>query len=202
MSYDPTPTQALLLFGLLARHGACAQAELMPKVKKVDREALVREKLITSSKVGRGLMLVLADAGWAWTATHLSAALPGDGDVEVLGHLVAIDDLADGDTDGIATAQRSFGRDARGPGSGELLLGGGQQLLALARPLVGQQRIAADDEPLARIIGRGDLRHVAVVEQRELQLAGVDELADRRCPQRGDPVEPGRLEISRRCAPA
>ena len=39
MSYNPTPTQALLLFGLLARQGACAQAELMPKVKKADREA-------------------------------------------------------------------------------------------------------------------------------------------------------------------
>jgi hypothetical protein len=48
----------------------------MPKVKKADRETLVKAKLINSSKVGRGLILVLADAGWAWTATHLSAALP------------------------------------------------------------------------------------------------------------------------------
>src|ERR1700730_3876835 len=31
-----------------------------------------------------------------------------DGDVEMLGHLVVIDDLADGDADGIATAKRSF----------------------------------------------------------------------------------------------
>jgi hypothetical protein len=76
LSYDPTATQALVLFGLLARHGACAQAELMPKVKKADREALVKEKLITAGKVGRGLKLTLEDAGWAWTATHLSAALP------------------------------------------------------------------------------------------------------------------------------
>jgi hypothetical protein len=76
LSYDPTPTQALLLFGLIARHGACAQAELMPKVEKADREALEREKLITVGKVGRGFRLTLADAGWAWTATNLSAALP------------------------------------------------------------------------------------------------------------------------------
>lgn len=76
MSYDPTPTQALILFGLLARHGACAQAELKPEVKKADREALVREKLITAGKVGRGLKLKLEDAGWAWTASHLSAVLP------------------------------------------------------------------------------------------------------------------------------
>jgi hypothetical protein len=76
LSYDPTPTQALLLFGLLARHGACAQADLTPKVKKTDREALVKASLISASKVGRGLKLTLEDAGWAWTATHLSAALP------------------------------------------------------------------------------------------------------------------------------
>jgi hypothetical protein len=78
LSYDPTPTQALLLFGVLARHGACAQAELVPKVKKADREALVKEKLITVGKVevGRGLKLTLEDAGWDWTATHLFAALP------------------------------------------------------------------------------------------------------------------------------
>ena len=76
MSNDPTPTQALILFGLLARHGACAQAELKPEVKKADREALVKGKLITVDKVGRGLKLMLEDPGWAWTATHLSAALP------------------------------------------------------------------------------------------------------------------------------
>jgi hypothetical protein len=76
LSYDPTPTQALILFGLLARHGACAQAELKPEVKKADREALVKEKLITDGKVGRGFRLALTDDGWAWTATNLSAALP------------------------------------------------------------------------------------------------------------------------------
>ena len=56
----------------------------------------------------------------------------------------------------------------------------GQQLAAFARPLLGEQRIAADDEPLARIVERGDLRQIALVEQRRLQLAGVDELADGR----------------------
>jgi hypothetical protein len=76
LSYDPTPTQALLLFGLLARYGACKQAELMPKVEKADREALERQKLITVDKPGRGFRLTLADAGWAWTAKNLSATLP------------------------------------------------------------------------------------------------------------------------------
>jgi hypothetical protein len=71
LSYDPTPTQALLLFGVLARHGTCAQAELMPKVKKADREALVKERLITSTPK-RPLRLTLADRGWAWAAENLA----------------------------------------------------------------------------------------------------------------------------------
>lgn len=48
----------------------------MPAVKKADREALAKAKLITVGKVGRGLALTLADAGWAWTAAHLDAELP------------------------------------------------------------------------------------------------------------------------------
>lgn len=76
MSYDPTPTQALLLLGLLARHGSCAQADLMPKVKKSDREALVEQKLISSTDK-RPLLLTLEDRGWAWAAKSLcSAQLP------------------------------------------------------------------------------------------------------------------------------
>jgi hypothetical protein len=73
LSYDPTPTQALLLFGLLARHGACAQAEMMPKVKKADREALIKAKLISSTPK-RPLLLTLEDLGWAWTAENLGTA--------------------------------------------------------------------------------------------------------------------------------
>ena len=73
---DLTPSRALLLFGLLARHGECAQAELMPAVKKADREALVKAKLIGVGKAGRGLKLTLDDAGWAWAAEHLAAELP------------------------------------------------------------------------------------------------------------------------------
>jgi hypothetical protein len=73
LSYDPTPTQALLLFGLLARHGACAQAELMPKVKKADREALINAKLISATPK-RPLQLTLEDLGWAWTAENIGTA--------------------------------------------------------------------------------------------------------------------------------
>jgi hypothetical protein len=73
LSYNPTPTQALLIFGLLVRHGACAQAELMPKVKKADREALVKEKLIASTPK-RPLRLTLEDLGWSWAAENLGTA--------------------------------------------------------------------------------------------------------------------------------
>src|SRR5438105_8365634 len=44
------------------------------------------------------------------------------------------------------------GRNAR-----QLLLGGGQQLGAFAGPLFGQQRVFADHQALARIVGAGDL---------------------------------------------
>jgi hypothetical protein len=73
---EPTPSQALLLFGLLARHGECAQAELAPAVKKADREAMVAARLVSVGKQGRGLYLRLEDAGWAWAGAHLSAELP------------------------------------------------------------------------------------------------------------------------------
>jgi hypothetical protein len=71
-----TPGQALLLFGLLARHGEGPQAALMPAVKKADRDALVKARLIRTGKVGRGVYLWVEDAGWAWAGTHLGVALP------------------------------------------------------------------------------------------------------------------------------
>jgi hypothetical protein len=73
LSYDPTPAQALLLVGLLARHGACKQAELKPEVKKADREALIKAKLISSTPK-RPLRLALEDLGWAWAAENLGTA--------------------------------------------------------------------------------------------------------------------------------
>lgn len=76
MSFEPTPTQALLLFGLLSRHGECPQAELMPAPTKADREALLSAKLIGVVKNGRSFQLDLTDAGWAWAGGHLAAALP------------------------------------------------------------------------------------------------------------------------------
>ena len=53
--------------------------------------------------------------------------------------------------------------------------------------------VATDDEP---IVGLDDLGHVAVVEERQLQGSVVDcQRLDGGRPERGDPVQPGRLQI-------
>src|SRR3984893_5580342 len=50
----------------------------------------------------------------------------------------------------------------------------------LAAPLFGQQRVLADHQAFPRIIGAGDLRHIAVIKQRGLQRpARGGELLDR-----------------------
>jgi hypothetical protein len=46
-----------------------------------------------------------------------------------------------------------------------------EQLLALAGPLGGQDRVAAADEPFTRVIGVGDLGEVVLVEQAPLALS-------------------------------
>ena len=58
---------------------------------------------------------------------------------------------------------------------GESGLGGDQQLVAFAGPLGGQGRVAAGDEALAGVVGVGDLGQVGLVEQAELQGAGLDQ---------------------------
>jgi hypothetical protein len=76
VSQDPTPTQALLIFGLLARHGECRQAELIPAIQKADRDALEKARLIGVTKQGQSYILTLTDGGWAWAAKNPSAELP------------------------------------------------------------------------------------------------------------------------------
>ena len=63
------------------------------------------------------------------------------------------------------------------------------------RPLSGQIGVAADDQAFAWIVRGGDLGQVPLVEQRKLQRAGLGEGLDLRRAQRGDPVEPGGLEV-------
>ena len=76
MSQTLTPDQTLLIWALLARQGIAPQAEIMPAVKKADREALEREKLVTVTKRSQAFWLRLEDAGWAWAGLHLRDPLP------------------------------------------------------------------------------------------------------------------------------
>ena len=109
---------------------------------------------------------------------------------EVLGHLVPGDDPSH-----LVSELCRIERRAGAPGglardAFEPCLGGGEQRLALARPLLGQQRVVARDQALAGIVGAGELGQVLHVEQRQLQRLGLDQGAHLHRPQRADPSEP------------
>lgn len=72
-----TEMRTLMLWALLAKTGGAAyQSEIKPEVKKPDREALVKDGLITSEKRGRAVWLEVTDKGWAWAGDHIDADLP------------------------------------------------------------------------------------------------------------------------------
>lgn len=71
-----TPKQTLIVWCLLGRKGQALQAEIRPEVDKKDREALVADGLVSSSKIGRALGLKLEDKGWNWAGEHLGDELP------------------------------------------------------------------------------------------------------------------------------
>src|SRR3984885_9499818 len=84
------------------------------------------------------------------------------------------------------------------PGSDrfEQAFGGIEQLLALVATPGGKVGIAADDEAFAGIVVSGDLGHVAVIEQGELQWSALcGKLADSGRAQRSDPVQASRFDI-------
>ena len=64
-----------------------------------------------------------------------------------------------------------------------------QQALAFVRPQLGQLRIAAGNQPFARIIGMRHLEQVAIVEQIGLQRLVFDQGADRAALECRDPVD-------------
>jgi hypothetical protein len=81
-------------------------------------------------------------------------------------YLVAVDHGADLAADVRRAAQRCpFALDRR-LDPRQLSLGRIQQVLTLPPALGGEQRVAADDEALARIRRRGDLGEVTLIEQR------------------------------------
>ncbi|WP_322516384.1 hypothetical protein SR870_02015 [Rhodopseudomonas palustris] len=71
-----TPKQTLIMWCLLGRKGQAMQGEIVPKVEKKDREALVADGLISSAKIGRAIGIELEDKGWNWAGQHLGDELP------------------------------------------------------------------------------------------------------------------------------
>jgi hypothetical protein len=71
-----TPKQALVMWCLLGRHGEALQGEIVPQIKKADREALVTGGFITSEKEGQAFRLRIEDKGWRWANEHLRDELP------------------------------------------------------------------------------------------------------------------------------
>jgi hypothetical protein len=107
-----------------------------------------------------------------------------------------VDDATDRERNLVRAAQRLLGAPHVRRDGVQLLLGSVEQFAALARPLLCEQRIAADHEALARIVGRGDLGKVALIRQRELDGAHLDQAADRRHPQGGIRSSPAGLTVS------
>ena len=97
---------------------------------------------------------------WSWVKVKWPAA-----DVEevVLAHLAPVDDLADPDPDLVGVDEPAGGD--RGDDLAEVGVGGGQQGGALAGAFVGQRRVTAGHQPLAGVVGMGDLGEVGLVEQ-------------------------------------
>ena len=113
----------------------------------------------------------------------------------MLGHLMPMYDGADRKRDLCRTAQRSaFAHHGR-LDAGKITFGGGEEFFAFTAALGGQVGIATDHQALVWEIRRRDGSHVALIEQRELQCAALQQPFDRRSTQRGDPVETRRFDL-------
>jgi hypothetical protein len=110
-----------------------------------------------------------------------------DVELEVLGHLVAVDDPPDRNADPGRTAQGP--RLDPGDHLPEGRLGRREEIDPLARPLGREGRVAAHDEALTGELGVLDLGEVPLVEQPELQAAAFGKSPDRGTAQGADPVE-------------
>ena len=71
-----TPKQTLIMWCLLGKQGHALQGEIVPKIEKKDREALVSGGYITAPKRGRAFSLRVEDKGWHWASEHLCDELP------------------------------------------------------------------------------------------------------------------------------
>ena len=91
----------------------------------------------------------------------------GDVEIEVLGHFIPVDHRTDPERDLGGATQRIAPAGDGGLDAGEIALGGGQQVFALAGALGGKIRVAADHQTLIGKLGCRDAGDVALVEQRK-----------------------------------
>ena len=113
----------------------------------------------------------------------------------MLGYFVVIDDSTDRQPDHGLTSQRVTAPAHLRGNARQVAFGGRQQSFALAGALARQVGVAADHQPFAGKLGRGDLGQMAFVEQRELQGAAIGQGLNLWRAQAGDPVEAAGLEV-------
>jgi hypothetical protein len=71
-----TPKQSLIIWCLLGKQGQAYQSDIIPKLDRKDREALIAAGLIASEKHGQRFYLTVQDKGWHWASEHLREELP------------------------------------------------------------------------------------------------------------------------------
>ena len=162
----------------------------------------VRQVLVAAHHLGRRQPIVgfagaqdikavqLRFAGDGFGPPRVLEAPVFDLQLEVLGHLVPVLDATHllGD---LRRQQRGLRPPRHLPGDlGQLFFRGRQQILPLAPPILGQNRVVADHQTFPRIGWGADLRQVALIKERELNRLSLHQLADRRMPQRRDPAQP------------
>ena len=114
----------------------------------------------------------------------------GDVGLEVLGDLVAVDDLADADADVILSAEGApFALGGRLDGF-EKSFGGAEEFVALTAALGGEAGVAADDEALAGEVVGGDLGEIPLVEEGGVHGPVGEEFLDGGGAEGGDPAQP------------
>src|SRR3989304_6026529 len=93
----------------------------------------------------------------------------GDLEREVLADLAPPEHLADLERDAGLAAERPLRARGGGHDLGQLAFGRRQELPTLAGPLLGQEGVLTDDEPLAGVVRMGDLGQVLLIKERQLQ---------------------------------
>lgn len=119
MSFQPSPKQALFLFGMLFGQTDAErepmQSKTRPELSAAERKQLVAAGLVELETRGRAKHLIAKDAAWEWAGAHLDSALSRTPHAQVvlqgvlrqLGKFLAARDLALADVAMAAPAPRA-----------------------------------------------------------------------------------------------